>query len=497
MTSHSFARRRLASRTLSCGTIAVLCAMALSSAKAQQVPAPDSPASTQPSITPNSPSNPTSPGDIGPQAGPDASSQTSPDDPAGALRAKREDVSRQLQDLSQSMQLSSEKSEELRKSIDALDKSSTSLRQALIDSAARRKDLEQKIADGEKKLADYGVRQDVIHKSFRARRAVLAEVLGALERMGRNPPPALLVTPEDALGAVRTAILLGAVVPGMRKETEKLAQDLQELTNLRKASIDEREKMVASLKSRQEEEARMDMLLAENARLSQQNNAQLQEELARSQELAQKSSSLQGLIGSLENEIASVRQATDQAKLEEEKRRQMTDAQREQARLQAQTTPPDKNRIAPAFSFEELKAKLELPAVGDVLRQFGDPDGTGHEAKGIVLATAPAAVVIAPADGTVVYAGQFRSYGKMAILNTGNGYHIVLSGMDRVNVHAGQFVLSGEPIGAMGEKRVVSAAAFALETDRPTLYIEFRKDGNSVDSRPWWAKDAGKVRNDT
>ncbi|MGV2105083.1 murein hydrolase activator EnvC family protein [Agrobacterium vitis] len=491
MISHSFARRRLATRTLSCGAIAFICVTTLSSAMAQQLPAPDNAVSTQPSI------NPISPNDIGPQAGPEASSQTSPDDPAGALRAKREDVSRQLQDLSQSMQLSSEKSEELRKSIDALDKSSTSLRQALIDSAARRKDLEQKIADGEKKLADYGIRQDVIHKSFRARRAVLAEVLGALERMGRNPPPALLVTPEDALGAVRTAILLGAVVPGMRKETEKLASDLQELTNLRRASIDERENMVASLKSRQEEEARMDMLLAENARLSQQNNAQLQEELARSQELAQKSSSLQGLIGSLENEIASVRQATDQAKLEEEKRRQMTDAQRDQARLQAQTTPPDKNRIAPAFSFEELKAKLELPAVGDVLRQFGDPDGTGHEAKGIVLATAPAAVVIAPADGTVVYAGQFRSYGKMAILNTGNGYHIVLSGMDRVNVHAGQFVLSGEPIGAMGEKRVVSAAAFALETDRPTLYIEFRKDGNSVDSRPWWAKDAGKVRNDT
>lgn len=418
-------------------------------------------------------------------------------DKAAALNAKRDEVAKELQDLSQSIKLSTDKAEQLRQSIAALDKSSTSLRQALIESAARRKDLEQKIADSERKLADFGVREDAIRKSFRARRGVLAEVLGALERMGRNPPPALLVKPEDALGAVRTAILLGAVVPGMRKETEKLANDLQELANLRKASQAEREQMMASLQSRQEEESRMALLLDENAKLSERNSAQLQSELQRSQELAQKSASLQGFITSLENNVASVRAAMEQAKLEDQRRAQMTDEQRAQALSNAESAPPDKNRIAPAFAFDELKAKLELPAAGDVLRTFGDPDGTGHDAKGIVIATTPAAVVTAPADGTVVYAGQFRSYGKMVILNPGSGYHIVLSGMDAVNVHAGQFVLSGEPIGAMGDKRVASAAAFSLETNRPTLYIEFRKDGNSVDSRPWWAKDAGKVRNDT
>ncbi len=419
------------------------------------------------------------------------------DDPAAALEAKRDQVSKELAALSDTLKLSASKAEELRRSIDTLDKSTASLKQALIDSATRRKDIEQKISDGEKKLAEYGVREDAIRKSFRSRRAVLAEVLGALERMGRNPPPALLVKPEDALGAVRTAILLGAVVPGMRKETEKLAQDLQELADLRKAGEKQREDLTASLKGRQEEEARMDLLLAENARLSQENSAQLQDEMRRSEALAQKSTSLEGLISGLESEIASVKAAGEQARLEERKRQQMTEAEREKARQEAEAAAPDKNRIAPAFSLDELKGKLQLPSVGEVMRQFGDADGTGHDAKGMVMATAPAAVVTAPADGTVVYAGQFRSYGKMVILNMGGGYHVILSGMERVTGHAGQFVLSGEPIGVMGERRVASAAAFALETDRPTLYIEFRKDGNSVDSRPWWAKDAGKVRNDS
>ncbi|MCM2294333.1 murein hydrolase activator EnvC [Allorhizobium sp. BGMRC 0089] len=421
------------------------------------------------------------------------SPDTSSSNGTANLQAKRDEISAQLADIAQSLQVSAQKTDALRQSIDTLDKSSANLRQALIDSAARRQDLEQKISDSEQTLADYAVKEDTIRQSFRQKRGVLAEVLGALERMGRNPPPALLVKPDDALSAVRTAILLGSVVPGIRKQTDKLASDLASLAKLRAASEAEHEKAVAALKSRQEEESRMNMLLAENARQSAANNAALQSELQRAQELAQKSSSMQGLIASLESNIGSVRQSMADARQAEAQRQGMT----EEERRQAATLPPDKNRIAPAFAFDDLKAKLAYPAAGAVLRRFGDPDGTGHDAKGMILATAPSAVVTAPSDATVVYAGQFRSYGQMIILNPGKGYHIVLSGMERVNVHAGQFVLAGEPIGAMGMRRVASAAAFALETDRPTLYIEFRKDGNAVDSRPWWAKDAGKVRNDT
>ncbi len=135
---------------------------------------------------------------------------------------------------------------------------------------------------------------------------------------------------------------------------------------------------------------------------------------------------------------------------------------------------------------------------GDILRQFGDADGTGHEAMGMTLATNPDAVVTAPADGLVVFAGAFRSYGQMIILDAGDGYHLVLSGMDTISTRQGKFVFAGEPLAVMGAKRVASATALALETDRPTLYIEFRKDGKPVDSRPWWtAKDTGKARNDS
>lgn len=432
------------------------------------------------------------------EAGNPASPDPATDDAALALRQKRDEVGRELQELARSMRVSDEKAAELQESIAALAKTSESLKQALIESAARRKDLERKIAAGEKKLADLGIREDEIRASFKDRRAILAEVLAALQRMGRNPPPALLVSPEDALASVRTAILLGAVVPGIRHETEKLAADLGELLRLRMEGQKETETLVATMSSRQEEERRMDMLLVENDRLSRKNTLELATEKRRAEELAARASSMEGLISSLETEIRSVREAAEKARAEEERLKRLSEEQRQKARELAASSSPDKNRIAPAYAFSDLKQKLELPAAGEILRQFGDPDGTGHEAKGMVIASAPGSLVTAPADGWVVYAGEFRSYGQMIILNTGDGYHMVLSGMDRVSTGQGKFVLSGEPLAVMGEKRVASATALALETDRPTLYIEFRKDGKPVDSREWWTgSGSGKAQNDS
>ncbi len=426
-----------------------------------------------------------------------ASEQPAPD-PAVELEKKRDQTRAELDDLSKTINLSSGKVAELQQSIDALDKSTSSVRQALIDSAARRKTLEKQILESEKKLADLGVKEDAVRRSLHERRGVLAEVLAALQRMGRNPPPALLVSPDDALGSVRSAILLGAVVPGIRKETDKLAADLGNLASLQAASSAEKASLTGTMTSSVEEERRMDMLLVENDKLSRSNTAELNAEKKRSEELAGKATSLEGLVASMETEISSVRQAAAAARLAEENRRLLTDKQRAQAKALADSGVPDKNRIAPAYPFGDLKAKLELPVAGDILRQFGDADGTGHEAMGMTLATNAETVVTAPADGLIVYAGAFRSYGQMIILDAGEGYHIVLSGMETMNARQGKFVFAGEPLAVMGAKRVASATALALETNRPTLYIEFRKDGKPVDSRPWWtAKGTGKARNDS
>lgn len=424
--------------------------------------------------------------------------QATPADASAELQRKRDETRAELEALTSSIDVSSEKTRLIEENIAALEKSTANLREALIASAKRRKDLEEQILTSEEKIAQLGVKQDVIRKSLHDRRAILAEVLAALQRMGRSPPPALLVTPEDALGSVRSAILLGAVVPGMRKEAGALVADLETLAALQTNALGEKTHMSETVAASLEEDKRMELLLVENDKQSQSGTTDLVAEQQRTDELAARAESLSGLIEAFENDITSIGEAAERARLEEERQRQLSAEERETARQLAESGVPDKNRIAPAYPFSSLRQKLELPVAGDVLRSYGDPDGTGHPARGMTVASGPKAVVTSPADGLVVFAGTFRSYGQMVILNAGDGYHVVMTGMENVNVRQGKFVFAGEPIALMGEKRVASATALALETERPTLYIEFRKDGIPVDSKPWWVnKLTGRARNDS
>ncbi|MFC4319558.1 murein hydrolase activator EnvC family protein [Rhizobium alvei] len=417
-------------------------------------------------------------------------------DQQDALTIRRNATEAELRDLARTIAEAKDKAAQLEASIAGIERTTSGLREALVSSAAKRKDLEQRQLDSQTRLAGLTEEQAKIKTSLRGRRAVLGEVLAALERMGRNPPPALLVTPDDALSSVRSAIMLGAVVPGIRAETDKLIFDLTALSKLRDEIATEQKSYVTTMAAALEEERRMQLLIAENARLEKQNRADLESERKRAAELASRATSLESLIGSLERDIASAREAAEQARKEEERRNAMTPADR--AREEANPTLPDKNRIAPAYAFSTLKAKLDLPVAGTILRRFGEADGTGHEAQGIMIGAGPGLVVTAPSDGWVVFAGPFRSYGQMVILNAGDGYHLVIAGMETVSTRQGQFVVAGEPIGQMGAKRIASAAALNLETERPTLYIEFRKDGKPVDSEPWWAiQHVGKARNDT
>lgn len=416
-------------------------------------------------------------------AAPDAAATASAD-PTADLSARQTATRQELDAISKSISLSDEHVEALKKSIADLNQNTAEIRDALVESATKRKALEAKIDAGEKSLTGLREQEAAVRVSLHSRRGLLAEVLAALQRMGRNPPPALLVTPEDALSSVRSAILLGAVVPGIRHETDKLVADLAKLADTQKKISDERASLTALMTSNLEEERRMNLLVEQNEKSAALSEKQLADERATSEELARKAASLQELITSLESQIGSVRDAALAAKAE--------------SNQTPGVLPPDKNRIAPAYAFSKLTGKLALPASGEIVRNFGDPDGTGHEALGTTLATAPGAVVTAPSDGWIVYAGPFRSYGEMVILNPGDGYHVVMSGMGRVTVRPGQFVVAGEPLAVMGEKRVASAAALALVTDRPTIYIEFRQNGKPVDSRPWWsALKLGKARNDS
>jgi septal ring factor EnvC (AmiA/AmiB activator) len=164
-------------------------------------------------------------------------------------------------------------------------------------------------------------------------------------------------------------------------------------------------------------------------------------------------------------------------------------------RAKARAAPfRDAARLAPAVAFEHLKGRLPLPTTGPGLRRFGAPAGYGGTEKGVSIAAKENGIVISPSDGWIVFSGPYRSYGQLLIINAGAGYYVVLAGMSRINVNVGQFVLAGEPVASMGDGTAQTAATIAIGAKQPILYVEFRKDGTSIDPGPWWARsDMRKV----
>ena len=353
------------------------------------------------------------------------------------------------------------------------------LNQDLIDTAARLRGVEAKIAATQDRLKPLDENERSIRKSLDGRRAVISEVLAALQRIGRRPPPALIASPEDALQSVRTAMVLGAVLPQMRHEVEALANDLSELVALRRKIDAEREQLRAEVASLDGERARMTALVDERQKQQADRESALEAERARAGNLAHDVDNLKDLIAKLE-------QGLDAAT------RETRDAARDSR--PALSAFRDPGRLAPAAAFTALRGQVPIPVNGVKLKEFGAPDGNGGAEKGLSIATRAGAQVTAPADGWVVYAGTFRSYGQLLILNVGGGYHVLLAGMERISVDLGQLVLTGEPVALMGNGSHI-AAIVATGSSQPVLYVEFRKDGVPVDPGPWWAAGEGeKVR---
>ncbi|MEO1749571.1 MAG: peptidoglycan DD-metalloendopeptidase family protein, partial [Pseudomonadota bacterium] len=387
--------------------------------------------------------------------------------------------------------------------------------------------LSRDILELQEQLEDVGIRVAALTTSLWERRALLTEVLAALQRMGLNPPPAILVQPEDALASVRSSILLASVVPKMRQQTSILIDDLRELATLQATTEQESERLTLTRAEQASEQGRLELLILEKRELEEQARNTLRERELRARQLADEAQSLEKLIGELQAEAVAIRQEAERRAAEEKQRLEREEAERlaalqaaeeaklaalareeaeqqaaleeaerarveaqealERARERAEQLAQAPQALVPAARFSTLRNSLPQPVAGRTITAFGASDGLGDTAQGDTIETLPNTIVTAPADGTVLYAGPFRAYGNLLILDAGEKYHIVLAGMDRIDVSEGQFVIAGEPVGIMGSVRLASVSAAAAKGDKPTLYVELRQNGRPIDIGQWWS----------
>ena len=127
-----------------------------------------------------------------------------------------------------------------------------------------------------------------------------------------------------------------------------------------------------------------------------------------------------------------------------------------------------------------------------MVRPRGEADAAGVRRPGLSLATQPRALVTAPWPATIRFRGPLLDYGNVMILEPGDGYLLVLGGMETLYGEVGEVVAAGAPLGLMGGPATVSAEFVTLAPDgsggrdTETLYMELRQGALPVDPMPWF-----------
>ncbi len=395
----------------------------------------------------------------------------------------------------------------------------------------------------EARLGELDAQERLLKGSLDQRRGQIAKLLSALLRMGRNPPPVMITRREDALVMVRSAMLLAAAFPELRGQALTLATRLNELVRVMTDIRSEGDRLKVETERLSAARTRLSGLMETKKQSLAERQAELQQVRAAAADISRSVTDLNELIvkldkavtertalGSYEKDVAA-EQAPGIAAAAGEPAAPPPDAPAKPAataageavpaaapgtKVAALTVPKPSEvielapnagslgkpgRIKPAIPFQAAKGRLPMPAQGRRVLTWGEKTQYGSASKGMVLETRFNAQITSPCDGWIVYAGEFRSYGQLLIINAGGGYHVLLAGLSQIDVQPGQFVLAAEPVGTMsGDMAKVAEAKLSDKNQdkphasAPVLYIEFRKDGRPIDPDPWWVESRQKVQ---
>ena len=389
----------------------------------------------------------------------------------GVAHAQTADPAIELGQVEQSIKDSSDKQSSLVTDIETATKAQAEISDKLIVLAKTLESQQNAVQIADEKLKKLSAESIVIRSSLAEKQDQLSELLAGLQRLEQNPPPALVVEPQNILQALRGAMMFGAVVPEMRDQAQDLQNNLHRLETIKTETEDTKKSQEQALAALALSQTELIKLQAEKKALAITSAKDLEAEKLRAADLAKQAKNLKQLLAALEEE----KKKAEAVKTAEAKALEETERKKREALMR------------PMMVFTQNKGKIEYPVQGDKLKQFGDDNGLGGTLDGLGIASAPDARVISPVDGRVEFAGPFRSYGQLLILNVGEGYLVLLAGMNQISAEIGQSIRAGEPLGQMG-KGPSSVALIGSETNnaQPVLYIEFRKNNDPVDPSPWW-----------
>ena len=346
-----------------------------------------------------------------------------------------------------------------------------SLRRKLIPVAARARAFEAKAAALEANLTDLEQRAAAQSAALGHRRIQLVGVIRALQRIALHPPEALAALPANPSDTVRSSLLLRSAVPEIEKLAASLGKQIASLHMLRLEMKRERRSLSETEGRLVKERTHLQSLVRLKMGLAVKTDSESRMVAKSMTRIAASASDLRELLQKLETMRRKPRPS--RANIKRPVRLPLS-ARRDATPLASANRP---NPFSARFG------KLPLPAIGLVVGRFDQTDKYGRKRQGVTIETRASAQVVVPHDGSVVFAGPFRGYGQLLIIEHGEGYHSLLAGMARIDTAVGDRVIAGEPVGAMaGQKR----------GDR-RLYLELRRKGQPINPLPWLAASRNRI----
>ena len=331
-----------------------------------------------------------------------------------------------------------------------------STQDSLVDIAAKIKKNETKLNDLEKKMAESRKEQDEIEARLKKDKGSIGELVLALERLERTPPEAILARPGAPLETAQSAMLLQSILPNIYGRAESLKKDIARLDELLK----QLDKDKASVKSTADELAKRQGeiagLLKKRKGLFAQTQTGIREQETALREISARAQNLKDLVARIEEREAEARtQAATQVATHADEPEKAASFARA-----ARPTPIPKAGSA------------QLPVSGMIRTGYKQTDDIGAESQGLTIEGRAGALIVAPMGGVVRYAGYFKNYGQIIIVEHQKDYHSLIAGLARIDTVVGQSVAAGEPVGILAKS--------SSDGGKPTLYYELRLNGEPV-----------------
>ena len=355
------------------------------------------------------------------------------------------------------------------------------VRGQLVELARAVRAQESHVTRAEHRLAELRLRQEEREAQFGLMRDRLTGLAMALQRLARRAPGAVVTTPHPPLDSARALSLISFLTPGIQQQTAALGAEVGELAQLRRDITREQARLRLAGSELQRQRIRLDRLIGQKNRARQLDRGRSGVPLVAGPDI-------QETVRTLDELHAALKEASGQQRDAVLKLQSLL-ARVPRAPGGERPAPPSPAAGAPLRTVrdveptvpevpgtgEAVRRRFTFPVAGAVVTRFGEVEGRHARSRGITVAVRPGARVVAPNDGTVVFADVFRGYGRMVIIKHDGGLHSVLSRLGRVDVRVQQVVFAGEPVGV--------TASSAEQGER--LYVELWREGTPVDPLSW------------